>query len=135
MLDHFHGKVALTIATSRISDGAYRILSAMDLLERFDVIIGLQDVTHAKPHPEPILKALEKVHVSPTQAIMIGDVPDDMRAAKSAGTGAIGMQSDQFSDEQLRAAGAEIVIKSLDELIDLVQREGPGVTRSTIISR
>ncbi len=121
MLDHFHPRTRLGIATSRMSDGAQQILGAMDLLDRFDVIIGLQDVENAKPHPEPVLKALAALDVQPDQAVMIGDVPEDMQAGTRAGAHAVGMASELYPPDRLRAAGADAIIHSLDELITLVE--------------
>jgi pyrophosphatase PpaX len=122
MLNHFHPGTKLGIATSRMSDGAQQILGAMNCLDRFDVIVGLQDVEHAKPHPEPVLKVLAALEVQPEQAVMVGDIPEDMLAGKSAGAHAVGMVSTLYGPDQLIAAGADAVIESLDELITMVDR-------------
>ena len=121
MLSHFHPGTKLGIATSRMSDGAQQILGAMQFLDRFDIIIGLQDVQNAKPHPEPVLKALDFLGVAPQHAIMIGDVPDDMQAGKRAGAFTVGMVSARYPAERLQSDGADAVIRSLDELIALVE--------------
>lgn len=121
MMNHFHPRVRMGIATSRMSDGAHRILGAMGWLDHFDVIVGLQDVTHAKPHPESVQRALQALGAPPDRAIMIGDVPADMMAGKAAGSAAIGMISDHHSASALQEAGADAVIRSLAELIDLIQ--------------
>lgn len=126
MLNHFHPGTRLAIATSRMSDGAQQILGAMRILDRFDVIVGLQDVENAKPHPEPVLKALSALNVRPEEAIMVGDVPDDMLAGKSAGTHAIGVASALHPADRLVEAGADTVIRALDELIALVSSYGQG---------
>ncbi len=121
MMHHFHPRVRMGIATSRMSDGAHRILGAMGWLDHFDVIVGLQDVTHAKPHPESVQRVLAALDTAPDRAIMVGDVPADMMAGKAAGTAAIGMISDHHSAAVLQEAGADAVIQSLAELIDLIQ--------------
>ena len=120
MLAHFQPRCALGIATSRMSDGAQQILGHLGCLSAFSVIVGLQDVTNPKPHPESICKAMQALGALPQASIMIGDVPDDMRAAKAAGTAAIGIASTLYGPDQLAAAGADAVIQQLDELIDLV---------------
>ena len=120
MLEHFHPRVKLGIATSRAADGAQLILAHMGMLDRFAAVVGIYEVTHAKPHPEPVLQALERLHVSPPHAVMVGDVPYDMEAARRAGVHAVGLVSELYPAEALRAAGADAVIRSLDELIELV---------------
>src|ERR1700752_3163689 len=48
----------LGVVTSKLHDGAMRGLRISGLDEAFDIVIGCDDVTNAKPHPEPVLKAL-----------------------------------------------------------------------------
>lgn len=124
MLNHFEPHIKCGIATSRISDGAHRILEHMDLLDRFEVIVGLQDVNRAKPHPEPVERVLTLLRTPPEQAVMIGDVPADMEAGKAAGTGAIGIASALYPADVLRSAGADATIDSLDELISMIAWKG-----------
>lgn len=120
MIAYFKERCAMGIATSRITDGAERILGAMGLLDAFDIIIGLDDVEHPKPHPEPVLKALARMHVEPCNAVMIGDVPNDILAGRAAGTMTIGVASDQKARSELLDAGAHAVIADLQELIPLL---------------
>lgn len=49
----------------------------------FDVICG-DDFTQKKPHPLPVLKALENLSVSAEQAIMVGDSISDIKSATAA---------------------------------------------------
>ena len=49
------------------------------------VAILVEDTTHHKPHPEPILKCLERMGLSPEEVIYIGDAPTDLLAAQNAG--------------------------------------------------
>ncbi len=121
MLSHFRSRCALGIATSRLSDGAEKILGHLGCLDAFCVIIGLQDVTHPKPHPEPVLKAVMALGATPASSVMIGDVPDDMRAGRAAGTSTVGIISDLYDAATLRAAGADEVIARLDELMPLIR--------------
>ncbi len=120
MLAHFHPNTKLGIATSRMSDGAQIILGALQVLDQFDVVIGLQDVDNAKPHPEPVLKALDALQTEPAHAIMVGDIPADIEAGKRAGTHTVGMVSELYPADRLRAAGADAIIHALDELIEMV---------------
>lgn len=121
MVAYFRDRCRMGIATSRMSDGAQSILGAMALLDSFDVIVGLQDVQNAKPHPESVLKALAALDAAPEAGVMVGDVPGDMQAGKRAGTYTVGMVSSHYSAAEMREAGADTTISSLAELINLVQ--------------
>jgi HAD superfamily hydrolase (TIGR01509 family) len=52
----------------------------------FDVVIAVEDVVHAKPNPEGILKALTSIHILPEDAVMVGDSSSDVLAGEAAGT-------------------------------------------------
>lgn len=121
MLAHFHPAMRFGIATSRMSDGAHRILGGLNILDCFEVIVGLQDVAQAKPHPEPVLKAAAALATDPRHAIMIGDNPVDMQSGSQAGTHTIGIVSEHYSASDLIAAGAVATISRLDELIELIE--------------
>lgn len=49
------------------------------------VVICPDHVTHAKPHPEPMLLACSKINVDPTEAIYVGDHPRDIQSGNGAG--------------------------------------------------
>ncbi len=74
----------LGIVTTKTALYSKEMLTYMGVMEHFEVLIGREDVTHPKPHPEPIYKALDAMGASATSAYMIGDTPMDMEAAKAA---------------------------------------------------
>jgi len=95
-------------------------------MERFGVagllpirVFGTDDVA-AKPHPEPLLRALgqldraDRAHL----ARYVGDVPDDMRMAKAAGALGIGIESSIGLRDDLLRAGATAVFPSVAEFVD-----------------
>lgn len=63
----------------------------LPLLERFkisnffSVILGADSVTHPKPHPDMILKAMDLLGAEPSRSVMIGDSMNDALAAQGAG--------------------------------------------------
>ncbi len=60
-------------------------LETLGIYDLFDVIIGLEDVTKPKPHPQCIELALEKIGVKPGHTLVVGDTLADIQAARSAG--------------------------------------------------
>ena len=55
----------------------------------------------------------------PEQAIVIGDTPHDVQGAHAAGMKCVGVGSHHFNVEQLREAGADYAIASLEEALPL----------------
>jgi beta-phosphoglucomutase len=75
-------KLALVTGTSRHE--AQKLLPK-ELWDCFDVTVCGCDVQNGKPHPEPYLKALTKLNVNPTQAVVFENAPFGIRSAKAAG--------------------------------------------------
>src|SRR2546430_3280946 len=59
------GANVLGLVTSKMRSGAVRGLRIAGLEDAFDVIVGADEVTHPKPHPEPVLIALERLGAPP----------------------------------------------------------------------
>jgi pyrophosphatase PpaX len=75
----------LGLVTSKLRDGAMRGLRIMGLEDAFDIVVGCDDVTNYKPHPEPVLKAIDELGVPTHQAVFIGDSRHDMECGRAAG--------------------------------------------------
>ena len=73
------------VVTSKLRDGAMRGIRISGLDEAFDIVVGCDDVTHAKPHPEPVLKAVEELGVSKNETVFVGDSRHDMECGRAAG--------------------------------------------------
>jgi HAD superfamily hydrolase (TIGR01509 family) len=73
------------------------------------------DANATKPAPDLIEASLKKGHLKPNEAILLGDTPFDIQAAKAAGVEVIAFRSGDFPDEQL--AGALEVYDSPADLL------------------
>ncbi len=110
----------LAIVTSKRSSIAYQGLRLFDLLKYFTVIITVDDTTHHKPHPEPILKALEKLGATPEEALMVGDSVFDIQCAHNAGAkGAL--VSWGLALEHQQAEKPDYIIYDAMEIVDIVK--------------
>lgn len=77
--------VPCAVATSSYRADALRNLEKAGLLEFFATIVGRDEVTHAKPDPEPFLLAAKRMGVDPTHCLAIEDSHNGVRAAHAAG--------------------------------------------------
>ena len=75
----------LGLVTSKLKSGAIRGLQVAGLDRAFRVIVGADDVTHPKPHPEPVLTALELLDAPPAETVFIGDSRHDLECGRAAG--------------------------------------------------
>jgi len=86
---------------------------------RFDPLVGMEDVEFEKPHPEGLLKILDRL--KPEEPFYVGDVMDDCLAAKAASVPFIGVvpQDNPLAVELerlFRAQGARAVVADINEL-------------------
>ncbi len=82
-------------------------LKELDILEMFSVIIGFEDVTRYKPHPDGINAALDKLGSKSPATLFVGDSAADIEAAHHAGCRSClatwGVDNDFSLPENLRA--------------------------------
>jgi len=107
------------IVTSKMREVASYHLKLTNLFEDIDGIIGYEDAENHKPHPEPILKALELFNAKKHDTIYIGDHENDIKAAKKAGIESCAVT---YSDRirEMLFEQPEYVIDDLDNLRDII---------------
>ncbi|MGB7606413.1 MAG: pyrophosphatase PpaX [Lutisporaceae bacterium] len=79
----------LAVVTSKRAKMAHRGLELFDIMKFFSVVVTIDDTEHHKPHPEPVLKALEFLGAKPEEALMIGDSIFDIKCAHNADVKAV----------------------------------------------
>ncbi|HEX2119059.1 MAG TPA: HAD-IA family hydrolase [Acidimicrobiales bacterium] len=95
----------------------------LSLLEFFDADVSGRDFAHGKPHPEMFLTAAEELGVAPDVAMVIEDASAGVEAAKAGRMAAVGIA--RADDEDLlAAAGADVVVTSLDQVDVAALAEG-----------
>jgi phosphoglycolate phosphatase len=104
----------LGVVTTKTAKYSIELLEHMGLMHYFDVLIGREDVTHPKPDPEPIHKALSKLPSVTTNIWMIGDTQMDMLAAKAAKIDCVGLTCGYGSFESLESCTDNIFENALD---------------------
>jgi phosphoglycolate phosphatase len=80
------GNYKRAVATNKPLEGSLPILNRLDLAGFFDAIVGPELVDRVKPAPDMIHYCLDRLGVPASQALVLGDTANDIRAANSAGT-------------------------------------------------
>jgi HAD superfamily hydrolase (TIGR01548 family) len=111
----------LAIVTGRPRAEAEWFLDRAGVAHLFGTVVAMEDAP-AKPDPAPLRLALERLGVG--RAWMIGDTPDDVRAAAQAGVLPLSVVAP--GDEPaptaaaLREAGSARVLDALSDLLELL---------------
>lgn len=107
----------LAIATGKSRRGLNRVMGSMAVSALFDCT-RCADETASKPDPRMIIEILAETGHRPQAAVMIGDTEYDLDMAQRAGVRSIGVSYGVHTVDRLRAHGPEMVIDSLERLLD-----------------
>ena len=91
-------------ASSAKEDELKALLELSDTTSLMDDATSSDDAEQSKPSPDIIEAALKRAKASPDEAIMIGDTPYDIEAARRAGVKTIAFRSGGWSDAELEGA-------------------------------
>ena len=98
----------IAVVTNTANNLAKGILSYAELYPK--ILIGGDDVVNGKPEPDMLFLACERLSLTPSEVLMIGDSKFDKKAAEKAGIYFIG----------INGINSEKTINSLNELMALI---------------
>ena len=110
----------LGIVTTKTARYSKELLEHFGVMNYFEVLIGREDVINPKPHPEPILKAINKLTAIKEATWMIGDTCLDMVSAKEAGINYIGVKWEY--DNIIEKKCAEIIVDNAFEAVKFIKK-------------
>lgn len=93
-----------TVASSAHRDELRQLLAIAGTPSLLDEAATSDDADGSKPDPDIVQAALAHAGVTPREAIMVGDTPYDVEAARRAGVGAVAVRSGGWSDADLAGA-------------------------------
>jgi HAD superfamily hydrolase (TIGR01509 family) len=106
----------VVLASSAKEDEVDTYLDLLDARELADAWTTSADVENTKPQPDLVNAALKRAEGRSKEAVMVGDTPWDVDAAKAAGVGTLTVRTGGFGVDELREAGALDVFESVSEL-------------------
>jgi HAD superfamily hydrolase (TIGR01549 family) len=106
--------LTVVLASSSPQDELDRYLELLDARELAECWTTDDDVEATKPEPDLVRAALAKAGTD--DAVMVGDTPWDIEAARKAGVDIVCVVTGGFSEQELRDAGAAAVFESVEEL-------------------
>ncbi|KAH8513765.1 hypothetical protein H0E87_006870 [Populus deltoides] len=109
--DHGLKRAAVTNAPRA---NAELMISLLGLSDFFDAVILGDDCEHAKPHPEPYLKALEVLNVSKDHTFVCEDSVSGIKAGVAAGMPVVGLTT-RNPEHLLMEAKPTLIIKDYED--------------------
>ncbi|MEX2685008.1 MAG: HAD family hydrolase [Candidatus Sigynarchaeota archaeon] len=110
-------KVALFTTGSK-KDFKIKFRDKQDLVQLLDDYVTRDDVKQMKPSPEGLLLIKRRLGiVNPRRMVMVGDMHHDIEAGIAAGAITIGVKTGVCTDAELKAAGASLVLDSVQDIL------------------
>jgi phosphoglycolate phosphatase len=120
-LEYLRGfKLALVTNKPRLTTEA--ILGQLGVSSLFAAVVAEGDLPERKPSPAPVLWIARKLGITPDQMVVVGDGPQDIESGRRAGARTVGVLGGIPSRKRLEAAGPDVLIDSLAELPNIVDR-------------
>jgi HAD superfamily hydrolase (TIGR01549 family) len=110
-------KLRVVVATSASEKDLEALLEQAELTSLLEKATNSDDADASKPSPDIVEAALEEAGVEPGEAVMIGDTPFDVEAAKRAGVRIIALTCGGWTEDELRKAGADEVYADAADLL------------------
>jgi len=98
------------------------ILRDLGIINYFESVVSGDTLEKKKPDPLPLLYSADKLGVSPSQSMMLGDSMSDVKAARAAGFSIICMSYGYNHGEDIRQSNPDEVIDSMTELEGLLSK-------------
>ncbi len=123
VVSQLHAKgIRLGVVTTKNKPGTIRVLELFGLSKYMGAVITLNDVDHPKPHPEPVLKAVQMLGADPSRTLMVGDSPMDIQSAKAAGVQSAGVAWSLKGEKALLEYQPDFMLQDMNDLFSLIDK-------------
>jgi pyrophosphatase PpaX len=109
----------LAIVTSKSEYLALRALNRVGLARHIDTIVGCDGSTRHKPHPEPVMIALQRLGYAAADAIFVGDSIHDILAGNAAGVRSAAALWGPFTRADLEPGNPNTWLERISDLLAL----------------
>jgi phosphoglycolate phosphatase len=111
----------LALVTNKGRSVTLAVLEGLGVRSRFAFVYAGGDGP-LKPNPEPVLACARALGSEASALWVVGDGAQDVGAARAAGAFAVGVLGGFSSEDALRAARPDVILRSMAELPELLAR-------------
>jgi phosphoglycolate phosphatase len=115
--------VAKAVSSNKPEKQTRKILAALGWTHHFRCILGGDSRPFKKPDPRMLTAICDELGVPPSRSVMVGDGLQDIVAAHAAGMPCIGVTWGFTAVEVLRSHGADELVRSPAQMVELLRRE------------
>ena len=115
-------RIPMACVTNKPAEFARPLLDRLGIGEFFTTVVGGECTPHPKPAPDALLLCAERLSVSITQGLMVGDSLNDVGAARTAGCPVVCVPYGYNHGYDIRDAQPDAVIDSIADLPALLAK-------------
>lgn len=109
--------IAWGVVTNKFERFARPLIDTLGLSSRAAIVVGGDTCARAKPFPDPLLYAAQRLEVAPAEAVYVGDDERDIQAARAAGMPALAAAYGYLGDgAPVESWGADAVVDSASSI-------------------
>ncbi len=119
LLDCLSGAgIQMGVCTNKDETSARALLSELQLMPPISDVAGSDTFGVQKPHPDHVLKLLQRMGADPRLAILVGDSIHDIKAARNAGIAAAAVTWG-YSNDPVTDMGADYVLEKFSDVLNI----------------
>lgn len=111
--------IKLGVVTTKMTQSVVMGLTLTGLDQYFETVITYDDVTHPKPHPEPVMKAMKELDADASSTLMVGDNYHDIESGKNAGVKTAGVAWAFKGKERLLKYNPTYMLEDMHDLLTI----------------
>lgn len=114
-------QIQMGIVTAKMRESVNMGLEITGLDRYFETIVTIDDVTHPKPHPESVIKAMTALNGEPSTTLMVGDNYHDIQAGQNAGVRTAGVAWSLKGRDFLASYHPTYMLEDMRDLLEIVE--------------
>ncbi len=113
-------RIKLAVATNKLGRFSRQIFRHFGLEQLFVTIVGDEDVSQNKPHPEMLFYALTRMGLPKEEAVFVGDSLIDVQTGQNAGMRVLVVPTGVTGKEDLEKARPTAILNALPDLLNYI---------------
>lgn len=121
-LSQLRRRYRIAVASGAIRPSLIKVMRRTGVSKYFSIVVSADDVRLGKPHPQLLLRALERLRANRKEAVYVCDAPNDILAARRAGIRSIVVLTGVLDRKSARRMKAGLVIPDITKLGSALNR-------------
>jgi phosphoglycolate phosphatase len=111
----------LGVCTNKVERLSHKLLTELNMMQRFGSLVGGDTLTVMKPDPSPLIEAATRLGVNPNKIMMVGDSETDIRTAQNVGVPVLAV-SFGYTSQHVSAYDPTHIIDHYDEAWPVIEK-------------